>query len=506
MKLPKPVETLLSKVPPSVARRVEGVLEKLPVVGAMVKAEKRKMGESLKAQIRKHRPTQLATSTLPKLGVPRAEVLEALQAMSTAESPMWKSGRVSGAVYHGDEGHLGFLSEVYSLYSQANPLHADVWPSVVRFESELVKMTARLMGGDPETTDDAQAVCGVVSSGGTESIMLAMKAYRDEARARRGIEFGTIVAPASAHPAFDKAAHTLGMPMVRVPVDDDGKANVKKMAAAITDTTVVMVGSAPSFPHGVIDPIEPLAALAAKQGIGFHTDACLGGFILPFAGDAGFPVPRFDFSLPGVTSMSADTHKFGYAAKGTSVLLYRGRALRRAQYFTSPEWSGGLYVTPGFAGSRPGALIAQAWAAMVSMGRDGYVAATKQVLETAATLKAGISRIDGLRVIGDPLWVVAFTSEAVDVFQVLDSMTSKGWSLNGLQKPAAVHVCVTLRHAQSGVAEAFLADLRASVEQVRSSPPRSDGMAPVYGLASSLPFKGVVSDLLAAYVDATYDA
>ena len=506
MNIPPAAQAVLARLPKSVTRRLEGVLEKLPVVGDMVRAEKKKVSETLKDQVRKHRPTALQFSELPKTGLAPEEILKTLRELATHEAPMWRDGKVSGGVYHGDATHLRFLDEVYSLYSQANPLHADVWPSVARFEADLVAFTAKLMGGDAKDSDDERAVCGTTSSGGTESIMLAMKAYRDLGRATRGIKRGNIVAPASAHPAFDKAAHTMDVEMRRVKVDGDGRANVEAMKAAVDSDTLVMVGSAVSFPHGVIDPIEELSDFAKKKGIGFHTDACLGGFILAFAPEAGFPVPRFDFSLPGVTSMSADTHKFGYAAKGSSVVLYRGRALRRHQYFTTPEWSGGLYVTPGFAGSRPGALIASAWATMVALGREGYVKNTRAVLETARTIRRGIEAIPELRIVGDPLWVIAFRSDVVDVYRVLDEMAKRGWSLNGLQNPAAVHLCVTLRHTQPGVAEKFLGDLRASVEAVRGTPPSKDGMAPVYGLASSLPFKGLVSDLLCAYVDALYDA
>jgi sphinganine-1-phosphate aldolase len=505
VELPKAAQKLLSKVPDGVVRRVEQVLEKLPVVGELVRAEKRKVTDGLKEQVRKHRPTDLAFAELPREPIATQTLLETLTKLSAAETGQWQEGRLSGGVYHGDAAHLAFLNQVYALYSQANPLHADVWPSVARFEADIVAMTAKLVGGDAKAIDDAQAVCGTLSSGGTESIMLAMKTYRDFGRAR-GIRHGTIVAPASAHPAFDKAAHTLDVELIRVPVGADGRADVAAMKAAVTSSTVVMVGSAPSFPHGVIDPIEALSTFAKERGVGFHTDACLGGFILAFANEAGFPVPAFDFSLPGVTSMSIDTHKFGYAAKGTSVVLYRGRALRRHQYFTSPAWSGGLYVTPGFAGSRPGALIVAAWAAMMSMGRDGYVAASKQVLETGRAVKAAIGRIPELKVVGDPLWVIAFSSEVVDVYRVLDEMSKRGWSLNGLQSPPAVHLCVTLRHAQPGVVERFETDLAASVKAVRDVPPTKDGMAPVYGLASSMPFKGVVGDLLCSYVDALYDA
>lgn len=506
MQLPAAAQAVLSRLPKSVARRLEVVLDKLPVVGGLVRAEKKKVAESLKESVRKHRPTELKFDALPAKGLGQEQLLETLRTLATREESMWREGRVSGGVYHGDPLHLGFLDQVYALYSQANPLHADVWPSVARFEADIVSFTAKLMGGDPKLDDDERVVCGTLSSGGTESIMLAMKAYRDHGRAHRGITRGNIVAPASAHPAFDKAAHTMDVEMRRVPVDADGRANVAAMKAAVDGSTLVMIGSAVSFPHGVIDPIEELSEFARAKGIGFHTDACLGGFILAFAPEAGFKVPRFDFSLPGVTSMSADTHKFGYAAKGTSVVLYRGRALRRSQYFTTPEWPGGLYVTPGFAGSRPGALIAMAWATMMSLGHEGYVTHTRAVLETARELRRLIEAIPELRVIGDPLWVIAFRSDVVDVYRVLDEMTKRGWSLNGLQQPAAVHLCVTLRHTQPGVAQRFADDLRASVEAVRGTPPSKDGMAPVYGLASSLPFKGMVSDLLCAYVDALYDA
>jgi sphinganine-1-phosphate aldolase len=291
---------------------------------------------------------------------------------------------------------------------------------------------------------------------------------------------------------------------VRVPVGSDLRADVGAMRRAVTRDTVALVGSAPGFPHGVIDPIEELAAFARSRGIGFHTDACLGGFVLPWARRLGRDVPAFDFSVPGVTSMSADTHKFGFAAKGTSVVLYRDRELRSHQYFTATEWPGGLYFSPTLAGSRPGALSAAAWAAMVATGEDGYLEATRRILEAADTIKAGVRSIPQLRLLGDPLFVIAFASDEVDVYRVLDAMGSRGWSLNGLQKPPAVHICVTLRHAEPGVAERFVEDLRASVEEVRAHPPSGEGMAPIYGLAGTIPFRGMVGDLLKKYLDMLY--
>ncbi len=273
----------------------------------------------------------------------------------------------------------------------------------------------------------------------------------------------------------------------------------------MTERTAVVVGSAPTFPHGVIDPIPQLAALAAERGVGCHVDGCLGGFVLPWAERLGYPVPPFDFRLPGVTSMTADTHKYGYAAKGSSVVLYRGRELRRFQYYTTAEWTGGLYMSPTFAGSRPGALSAACWAAMVSIGAHGYLEAARRILETGAKVRDGVAAIGGLRVLGDPLWVTAFAAdEGLDVFQIMENMAGRGWSLNGLQRPAAVHIAITLRHTLPGVADRFLDDLRASVAEVRANPEVRTGLAPVYGMAAALPGE-FVRDLLGAYLDLMFE-
>jgi sphinganine-1-phosphate aldolase len=292
---------------------------------------------------------------------------------------------------------------------------------------------------------------------------------------------------------------------VRVPVGADYRADVGRMKQAIGSRTVALVGSAPSFPHGVIDPISELSDLARARKLGLHVDACLGGFVLPFARKLGYPVPSFDFSLLGVTSMSADTHKFGYAAKGTSVVLYRGPELRRHQYFVTTDWPGGLYFSPTFAGSRSGALSAACWAAMVSIGERGYLDATRRVLETATKIKQGIAAMPELRVLGDPLFVIAFDSPSIDVYRVLDGMSERGWSLNGLQRPASVHLCVTQRHTLPGVAERFLADLRTVVAAVRGTPAKNEGMAPIYGLAGSFPVRGAIGELLRRYIDKLYE-
>jgi sphinganine-1-phosphate aldolase len=457
----------------------------------------------LEGQLKPYRDTFPSFRQLPADGLARTEVTGLVERLAGAEEHAWRDGYASGAVYHGDPRHVAFLSRVYAAQSQSNPLHPDLWPSATKFEAEIVAMTAAMLGAGHATPD--APVTGTVSSGGTESILLAMKAYRDFARETRGIAAPEIVAPVTAHAAFDKAARFFDMPLVRTRVDDRFRADVDALAAAVTDRTAVVVGSAPGFPHGVIDPIPEIAALAADRGIGCHVDACLGGFILPWAQRLGYPVPPFDFRLPGVTSMSADTHKYGYAAKGSSVVLYRGKELRRHQYYTVTDWPGGLYLSPTFAGSRPGALSATCWAAMISIGETGYTEAARRILETGARIRDGIAAIAGLRVLGDPLWVTAFAADdGIDVYQVLENMGHRGWSLNGLQRPPAVHIAVTLRHTLPGVADRFLADLAASVAEVRANPGVSTGMAPVYGMAASVP-EETVHELLTAYLDLLFE-
>jgi glutamate/tyrosine decarboxylase-like PLP-dependent enzyme len=456
----------------------------------------------LERQLKPYRDQFPSFRELPADGLPRAEVTGLVERLASAEERTWRDGYASGAVYHGDPEHVAFLNGIYAAQSQSNPLHPDLWPSATKFEAEIVAMTASMLGADRAP---GPPVVGTVSSGGTESILLAMKTYRDFACERRGIAAAEILAPVTAHAAFDKAARFFDMPLVRVPVDDKFRADLGAMAAAVTERTAVVVGSAPGFPHGVVDPIPEIAALAAQRGVGCHVDACLGGFILPWAERLGYPVPPFDFRLPGVTSMSADTHKYGYAAKGSSVVLYRGKELRQFQYYTVTDWPGGLYLSPTFAGSRPGALSAACWAAMVSIGEAGYLEAARRILETGAAIRDGIAAIPGLRVLGDPLWVTAFAAEdGLDVYQVMENMSHRGWSLNGLQRPAAVHIAVTLRHTLPGVADRFLADLGASVEEVRSNPGVSTGMAPVYGMAASLPAE-VVRQVLTGYLDTLFE-
>ena len=317
--------------------------------------------------------------SLPQSGRSRDEILAEIEAMSAIEDAVADDGKISGSIYSGDHQHYAFLNEVFGHYSHANVLQRDVYPSATRFEGEVIAMTAGLM--------HAPEPCGVVTSGGTESLMNPLLVYREWGR-ERGITTPNVVMPVTAHPAFDKGAHYFGIELRKATVTDQFVADMDSVRSLVDDNTVALVGSAGTYPHGLIDPIDALSALAVERGINLHVDGCLGGFILCWGESLGLPVPVFDFRLPGVTSISADTHKYGFALKGSSVLLYRTPELRRLQYFMAPDWPGGLYTSPGMSGSRSGGIIASAWAAMVSLGREGYMKIAADIFRTAAELAA----------------------------------------------------------------------------------------------------------------------
>jgi sphinganine-1-phosphate aldolase len=485
----------MGRLHPRLVAWLEKRIRKIPSISDKIDKEYDDIMAGLETSVKPYKNKYETFKQLPQVGRARSEILRELEDLRAQEESSWKDGYVSGGVYSGDTDHIDFLNQVYAINSQSNPLHADVWPSTTKFEAEIVAMTADMLNGAD------QNVCGTLSSGGTESIMLAMKTYRDWARDKKGVTRPEMIIPVTAHAAFEKASQYFGIKMIRIPVDENFRADVNAARKAVSRNTVVMVGSAPSFPHGTIDPIQELSEIARQHGIGFHTDACLGGFVLPWAEKLGYHVPSFDFRLPGVTSISCDTHKYGYAAKGTSVILYRGQELRHYQYYTTTEWPGGLYFSPTFAGSRAGALSAACWAALTSIGAQGYMDATKKILETAAYIKEEIRKIPEIRLLGDPLFVIAFASDSLDIYKVLDNMTHKKWSLNGLHKPACMHICVTLRHTQPGVKERFILDLRSAVEHVKSHPEEKGSMAPVYGMAATMPMRGLVSDMLKKYLD-----
>ena len=397
--------------------------------------------------------------TIPAKGRSKEGVLEAMRAARDHDIK-WEQGRVFGLVYHISDEIDNLLKEAFTMFFAENGLNPTAFPSLRKFETEVVAMTAALLGGD-------QNVCGNITTGGTESLLMAVKTARDWARVHRSeIHAPEMVLPLSAHPAFDKAAEYFGVRAVHVPVRADFRADVEAMRAAITPDTILMAGSAPSYPHGVVDPIRELAAIAQEHGLLFHTDSCVGGFMLPFVRKLGYPVPDFDFSVPGVTSMSADLHKFGYAAKPASVILYRTPELRRCQMFVYIDWPGGIYPSPTMTGSRAGGPVAAAWALMNYLGEEGYLHITDTVMKTAKYLQEGIKAIPGLTVLGDPeMSVFAIASRKMDVNEIADELELRGWHLDRQHFPACLHMTVNYMHA--AVADEFLSDLAAAAGVVR---------------------------------------
>jgi sphinganine-1-phosphate aldolase len=317
--------------------------------------------------------------------------------------------------------------------------------SVSRFEVEVVSMSASMCNGDEE-------VAGSLTSGGTESVLMAVKSYRDRAhKLWPYIQKPNMIAAKTVHPAFNKAAHYFGVDLVLVPVGDDFRMDVAACAQAINSSTILIVASAPQYCHGVVDPIAQLGELALKRGLPLHVDACFGGFMLPWLEKIGRPVPLWDFRVPGVTSISADVHKYGYSSKGASVVLYRNRQLRSYQYFTYAEWPGGLFGSPSMSGSRPGGMIAAAWAALVGMGENGYMELARQIMSTTDQIKAGVRSIEGLYVLGEPdMTALAIGGRGgINIIAVADALESLGgWKMERQQTPPSIHMTVLPQHAR----------------------------------------------------------
>jgi len=453
--------------------------------------------------------------TLPTEGLPDDAIRAELKALADMDHTRWEDGYVSGAVYHGEDGLLQLQTEAFGKFTVANPIHPDVFPGVRKMEAEVVSMVLNLFHAPP-------GAAGVSTSGGTESILMACLSARQKSYTERGVTEPEMILPETAHTAFHKAGEYFGIKihLVSCPAPNY-QVDVRAVSRLINSNTILLVGSAPNFPHGIIDDIAALSKLAARKKICLHVDCCLGSFLVPFLEKAGFEAPLFDFRLKGVTSISCDTHKYGFAPKGNSTVLYRSAELRTYQYFVSPDWAGGVYASPGIAGSRPGALIAGCWASLMSVGETGYIDACGKIVGTAKKIADAIkdtpSLSGELEILGKPLVsVVAFTARNLNVYDIADGMSGKGWHLNALQNPPAIHVAVTMPIVK--VWEKLIADLEAVVEAEREKErvrlvegkgAKGKAMgdsAALYGVAGSLPNKSVVVDLATGFLDLLYKA
>ncbi|XP_070608313.1 sphingosine-1-phosphate lyase 1 [Erythrolamprus reginae] len=472
-------------------------IRKLPIIGRIIQQQINKTLDEMFVKLPFLQDNYL--KSLPATGLSQPELMKKLKEYSTLGNVRWEDRKVSGTVYSGDDKLVNLLVKVYEEFAWANPLHPDVFPGVRKMEAEVVRMACTLFHGGPES-------CGTMTSGGTESILLACKAYRDLAY-EKGIKYPEMLVPSSAHAAFDKAAHYFRIKIRHVPLTELMQVDVKAMKKAINKNTAMLVCSAPQFPHGSIDSIEEVAKLAVKYDIPFHVDACLGGFLIVFMEKAGFPLKQcFDFRVKGVTSISADTHKYGYAPKGSSVLLYSNVKYRQHQFFVAPDWQGGVYPSPTIAGSRPGCLIAACWATMVSIGEQGYVEATKKIISTTRFIISELQKIEHISILGKPdVSVFALKSDSFDVYRLSTLLIAKGWNLNVLQFPHSIHFCITLLQTEPGVAAELLKDIRESVSEIMKNPKgKTTGMSAIYGLAQTIPDRNLVSEIAGGYLDSLY--
>jgi sphinganine-1-phosphate aldolase len=435
--------------------------------------------------------------SLPQKGMSKEKVLALLQSFKSGDSD-WHQGRMFGLIYYAGQDVEEMVKEAYATYLLENALSPFDFPSLLKMETEFISMVSTLLGGDEETV-------GSMTSGGTESILMAVKAAREWAKVNRPqVKNPELVVPLTVHPAFNKAADYLGLKTVQTPVDEGFRADPKAIEEAITDNTIMLAATAVTYPHGVIDPITEIGAVAAKRNLWFHVDGCLGGYMLPFLKKMGQTIPPFDFSAPGVTSMSVDIHKYGYVSKGVSTVLYRNSELRQNQFFIYTDWPGGVYATPCLSGARPGGAIASAWAILHYLGEDGFLGLAKSTREATLKLMGGIRAIPGLFVLGNPpATVFAFGSRTVNVFQLAVKLKERGWHLHTQHRPPSVHMTISPYHEK--IVEPFLIDLReATAELSRTRPEAPSGEAALYGLMATLPDRKMAKDLALQYLNHLY--
>jgi glutamate/tyrosine decarboxylase-like PLP-dependent enzyme len=402
---------------------------------------------------------------IPPKGISKEEIFERMEAYRAGDMN-WRDGRTWAYIYDPGPEAEEVIKQAYMMFLTENALDPTVFPSALRFENELVAMATAHLNGDDE-------VVGNFTSGGTESIMLAVKTARDYFRARRPeIREPEIILPVTAHAAFQKAAHYLCLKPVLVPVDPGTfKADPEAVGQAITPNSILLVGSAVSYAHGVVDPIRELGQIALEHELLLHVDACMGGFLLPYFRRLGAPVSDFDFSVPGVTSISMDLHKYAFAAKGASVVLYRNKELRRHQIYTCAQWTGYTVVNPTIQSTKSAGPLAAAWAVLHFIGDDGYLEIARQVLDATRRIADAIDGMEDLRLLGRPeMNLVAFTSDTVSVFHIIDEMKARAWyvqpQLDFHGSKENIHL--SINPASVKWVDALLADLRVCVERAKT--------------------------------------
>eukprot|EP01123_Difflugia_compressa_P016165 TRINITY_DN972_c1_g1_i1.p1 TRINITY_DN972_c1_g1~~TRINITY_DN972_c1_g1_i1.p1 ORF type:complete len:554 (-),score=91.42 TRINITY_DN972_c1_g1_i1:15-1445(-) len=472
----------------------------LPYIKDRVEMEVQKNLEGLKRDLlgtEEERKKFKKFVTLPQSGLTEEEIERELDTYVSMAPHAFEDGKISGAVYNGDKKITQLVNSAMEKFTWSNPLHPKLFPGIRKMEAEIISMVVDMYNGT------AIGACGSMTSGGTESILMSVRTHKEWAKAHKGITRPHMIVPVTAHAAFDKGADYFDVRITHIPVDPvTYKVNIKKVKQAICCNTIMIVGSCPNYPHGVQDDIEALSQLAVTHNIGLHVDCCLGGFIVPFMEAAGYPLPLFDFRVPGVTSISADPHKYGCAPKGSSVVLYRTLELRRFQFFCATNWPGGVYASPTMAGSRPGNIIAGCWSSMVKIGREGYINLTKLIVNKTEVMKEAVRSHKELFVFGStPASVVALGSNVIDPYRVGGLLQTHGWEIGWVQFPNGIHISVTSLIDEN----AFVTDLSLVMKQIRTephAPPTTS--AKTYGAATTMPDRSLIDRLSRGFLDTMY--
>ena len=479
-----------------------------PLYKAEYNKEISKVETQINLDITKLEKNMFKIQTIPQQGDSIKTIENNLKSMIHIDTTNSHLDKVSGAIYNKpDNKELKLFTMVLNIYCKTNPLHADVFPSLISMEKDIISMTKELFNC-PEGEGS-----GTMTSGGTESIMLALVGYREYARKHKGIYRPEMVAPITVHCAFDKGCKYLGIKLHKINIDRNNKIDYQMLTSHINHNTILLVGSAPSFPNGLIDDISILGSLGKEYDIPVHVDACLGGFVLPFLDINKESRPKFDFSVEGVTSISADTHKYGCCPKGSSVLLFKDKTFLEACYFIQSDWTGGIYATTNLTGSRSGLSIAWTWSTLRYIGKHQFSIQANHISDSVIRIRDAFKNDSDVFIFGQPnVCVVAIGSDVFDIYILSQKMKELGWHLNELQNPPSFHLCVTNRHIKE-IIDLFIKEMKVSIKEIvdnndankiASNSSKNKESGSIYGTTQKVPDQNSVDTLVKTYLNAIH--
>jgi len=462
----------------------------LPIIKGKVTTEINTFNSDLKKQlVNAHQPyVNIIKPGICKDGYTSNQIFKKLTELK-------KSGNnkninyVSGAIYNQNNSEIELIQKILPIFFKSNPLHPELYPQISFLEKTVIKSVAKLFHGNSETA-------GCITSGGTESILCACYAYKKYGL-KKGIKNPEMIAPISIHAAFDKAASFFGIKLHKIQTDLDNKLDFNIVKSYINNNTVLLACSAPSYAHGLIDDIEEFSKIAVKYNIPLHVDACLGGFLLPFVDNLEF---KYDFKLDGVTSISADSHKYGYTPKGSSILLYRNEDYFKSQIYVQSSWNGGIYATPSIPGSRSGNNVVFTWAFLNYYGISYYKESTKKIMIAVENLKNKLITLEDIQIIGDPMLnVIGFKSNTINIYSLNSELKNYGWELNELQNPSSLHYCVTLNNCDPPTINKLYENMVECIRKIKGQDYKDLGKS-IYGSTQKINNEAIVVDLAKQYI------